>query len=750
MAKPVLGRGLSALLGAAGSPARPAENVFQAPPPPAAIEAGEQVRRAPVAQVRPCPLQPRKDFSQESLRELADSIKEQGIVQPLIVRPRGDGYEIIAGERRWRAAQMAGLAEVPVIVRQADDRAVLEMALIENLQRENLNAIEEAQGYAQLIEQFQLTQEQAALKVGKSRAVVANALRLLKLTPKLQTFVRDGRLSVGHAKVILGLASAEEQDLAADRVLKKSLSVRQTEELAAALQKKQGQKNGGRNTARFSGTGRPRCGGAEQNPGTFWHQGGSPLPSRTRRGGNQNFQRRRPGTNFESGGHRNGLIPRSKEASARNMNIQQVRAQCAQTLLAEQERAARMSAFVGLDGFVDEILHVVDKRENAEVYQRLPTIAQLGARLSAAAGKSTNLELVNQITKLGGNGPIMANALASFGLKVTYLGVLGYPNLHPVFLEFAQRAEVHSIADPGTTDALEFEDGKIMVGKHASLKQVTWKNIQERFGRDRFAEKFGSANLVGFVNWTMLPYMSDLWDSILKEICPAMKGPRRTIFFDLADPEKRTREDILRALDLIGKFEEYFDVILGLNEKEAHEIGEVFGLKPAAATPEALADLGIAFGETLKIGYHRHPSRHLCAGGQPGRSRVVHGPFTPKPLITTGRRRSFQFGFLPGAVARVRQPDERLDRRDHERLLRAHGPKPVHGPDRGHDDRKSRAYVHDPGSCQVRPPGFAAKRGARWKRSRRKSRSSSRICSKPCTRPRVSVWPPNRSGALCS
>ena len=244
MAKPVLGRGLSALLGAAGSPARPAENVFQAPPPPAAIEAGEQVRRAPVAQVRPCPLQPRKDFSQESLRELADSIKEQGIVQPLIVRPRGDGYEIIAGERRWRAAQMAGLAEVPVIVRQADDRAVLEMALIENLQRENLNAIEEAQGYAQLIEQFQLTQEQAALKVGKSRAVVANALRLLKLTPKLQTFVRDGRLSVGHAKVILGLASAEEQDLAADRVLKKSLSVRQTEELAAALQKKQGQKNG--------------------------------------------------------------------------------------------------------------------------------------------------------------------------------------------------------------------------------------------------------------------------------------------------------------------------------------------------------------------------------------------------------------------------------------------------------------------------------------------------------------------------
>lgn len=200
----------------------------------------------PVARVRPCPLQPRKDFSPESLQELADSIKEQGIVQPLIVRPQGEGFEIIAGERRWRAAQMAGLAQVPVIVRPADDRAVLEMALIENLQRENLNAIEEAHGYAQLIGQFQLTQEEAALKVGKSRAVVANALRLLKLTPPLQAFVRDGRISVGHAKVILGLASPQEQELAAERILKKSLNVRQTEELVSALQNKTGEQNGQR------------------------------------------------------------------------------------------------------------------------------------------------------------------------------------------------------------------------------------------------------------------------------------------------------------------------------------------------------------------------------------------------------------------------------------------------------------------------------------------------------------------------
>lgn len=193
-----------------------------------------------VTQIRPCALQPRKDFSAESLRELADSIQEQGIVQPLIVRPQGNNFELIAGERRWRAAQIAGLNEVPVIVREADDRAVLEMALIENLQRENLNAIEEALGYAQLVSQFQLTQELVATKVGKSRAVVANALRLLKLPSELQGFIREGRLSVGHAKVILGLTDEKQQRATAERVIKEALNVRQTEGLIAKLQSRDG------------------------------------------------------------------------------------------------------------------------------------------------------------------------------------------------------------------------------------------------------------------------------------------------------------------------------------------------------------------------------------------------------------------------------------------------------------------------------------------------------------------------------
>jgi sugar/nucleoside kinase (ribokinase family) len=332
------------------------------------------------------------------------------------------------------------------------------------------------------------------------------------------------------------------------------------------------------------------------------------------------------------------------------MNVSDLRAQCASALLANAGRASTMTAFVGLDGFVDEILHAVDKRESAEVFQRLPTIAKLAERLAGAAGKSANLELVNQMTKLGGNGPIMANALASLGLQVTYLGVLGYPNLHPVFSDFARRAEVHSIADPGTTDALEFEDGKIMIGKHVSLKQVTWENIQSRFGREKFAAKFGGADLVGFVNWTMLPYMSDLWQAILREVCPAMKGRRRVLFFDLADPEKRTRLDILRALDLIGQFEKYFNVVLGLNEKEAHEIGEVFGLRPKSAEPESLAELGLEVAAKLNIGtLVIHPvACALAVSG--GKVDLVDGPYVAKPLITTGAGDHFNSGFCLGKL----------------------------------------------------------------------------------------------------
>ena len=189
----------------------------------------------PISQVESCSGQPRKQFDPESLADLADSIREHGIIQPLTVRKLQSGYyQIIAGERRWRAARMAGLSEVPVIVIEADDRKAMELALIENLQREDLNPIEEAMGYQTLVSRYGLTQEQTAQQVGKSRSAVANALRLLNLSPSVRSMVEEGKLSGGHARALLPLSPAL-QESAAATVLKSDLSVRQTELLVKRL-----------------------------------------------------------------------------------------------------------------------------------------------------------------------------------------------------------------------------------------------------------------------------------------------------------------------------------------------------------------------------------------------------------------------------------------------------------------------------------------------------------------------------------
>jgi sugar/nucleoside kinase (ribokinase family) len=332
------------------------------------------------------------------------------------------------------------------------------------------------------------------------------------------------------------------------------------------------------------------------------------------------------------------------------MNTPELRATCASQLQANANTLSRQNAFLGLDGFVDEIFHVVDKRENADKYTRLPTIAKYAERLAGAAGKSTNVEMVTQMVKLGGNGPIMANALASFGLKVCYLGNLGYPNVHPIFSDFTKAAEVYSIAEPGYTDALEFEDGKIMCGKHSALRQVNWENINTRFGFDKFLAKMQAAQFVGFVNWTMLTAMNDMWAAIQKDVCPKLTGPRRKLFFDLADPEKRTREDILKALGLITAFENHFDVILGLNEKEAYEIGGHLQLNTTDHSPEGLLKLAKEIHARIKVNtVVVHPVSFALAVSA-NDAAIVEGPFTPKPLITTGAGDHFNAGFCLGKL----------------------------------------------------------------------------------------------------
>src|SRR5215469_8289138 len=221
MTKVALGKGLGALI-SAGKPAAHA------------AEPGERVERVALSEIVPSPLQPRKSFHADQLEELVESIKEHGIIQPLIVRRVDGKCELIAGERRWRAARQLGLKEASVIFRQASDRDVLELALIENLQREDLNPIEEANAYRRLAEEFDLRQEDIAQRVGKSRSVIANSIRLLDLHSQVQSYIAQGRLTVGHAKVLLALQNQEEQLLTAELAIRQSATVRMTEKLVAA------------------------------------------------------------------------------------------------------------------------------------------------------------------------------------------------------------------------------------------------------------------------------------------------------------------------------------------------------------------------------------------------------------------------------------------------------------------------------------------------------------------------------------
>ena len=221
-----LGRGLNALL---GDPELPAQ--------------GEGSMTLPISQVEPGLNQPRKRFDQETLDDLAESIRVHGIIQPLTVRRLSTGYyQIIAGERRWRAAKAAGLQEVPAVIIEADDRKVMELGLIENLQREDLNPAEEARGYRTLMEDYGLTQEQVAQQMGKSRPAITNTLRLLALPDEVMTMVEEGALSAGHARAILGAPTPALQREAAKKVAQDQLSVRQTEALVRALQKEKKEK----------------------------------------------------------------------------------------------------------------------------------------------------------------------------------------------------------------------------------------------------------------------------------------------------------------------------------------------------------------------------------------------------------------------------------------------------------------------------------------------------------------------------
>ncbi|MEI8235438.1 MAG: PfkB family carbohydrate kinase [Verrucomicrobiota bacterium] len=315
-----------------------------------------------------------------------------------------------------------------------------------------------------------------------------------------------------------------------------------------------------------------------------------------------------------------------------------------------RNKLGKAKVLVGFDGFVDTIIHVVAQRESATQYTRMGAMGEFGKRIQAAAGLSANFEFVKQMVKLGGNGPIMANALGSYGTPVTYVGNLGSPAIHPVFADFASRARVISIAEPGYTDAIEFEDGKLMCGKHESLREVTWANLLKHIPEEDVIALFEESSLIALVNWTMLPAMSAIWQKIQSRVAPKLTGKARWLFLDLADPAKRTPEDIAGALALISKFQKHFRVILGLNLQESRQIGNVLGLPSPDDSPDQVTAHAAAILDRLQIDtVVVHPTAFAAAADASGATHVA-GPFTAKPKITTGAGDHFNAGFCIGRL----------------------------------------------------------------------------------------------------
>jgi sugar/nucleoside kinase (ribokinase family) len=328
------------------------------------------------------------------------------------------------------------------------------------------------------------------------------------------------------------------------------------------------------------------------------------------------------------------------------------RSRTLQQLQARRDQLGRHTAVVGLDGFVDTIVTPVGlRRGQGENFTPIGSIAEFGQRIVAAAGKSTNLEFYPRLDKLGGNGPIMANALLAAGARVTYIGAVGQPQVHPVFSDMAARARTVSLCPPALTTAVEFPDGKLMLGMMRSLDDITYDRICAVMGAAAFHAELTAASLVALVNWTMIPNMTAIFAELVDRVLPQLPPkPDRIFFFDLADPEKRSIDDLRTALTLIARFQKFGRVTLGLNFKEAQQVAAAVGAGAVtdseaglrAAATELRARLGVA---TIVI----HPTKSAACATAEG-AWWVPGPYTAQPRITTGAGDHFNAGFVSGQL----------------------------------------------------------------------------------------------------
>jgi hypothetical protein len=321
------------------------------------------------------------------------------------------------------------------------------------------------------------------------------------------------------------------------------------------------------------------------------------------------------------------------------------------TLLGTAKRAQLQPVLAGFDGFVDTILHVVSERRSATEYSRVPTLRAFSEKvLAASGGRNMNIEMVPRLTKIGGNGPILANALAHFDIPVTYIGCLGSPALHPVFAEFAKKIKTYSIAEPGFSDAIEFADGKLICGKQQAVSEISWQSVLNRVSTEELSDLASRAGLIAFVNWGIVFSMTEIMEEFLQDIGNQLASSQKPFFIDTADPSKRSPEDIGRFVKTLPKLADKFKVYLGFNLRESAFIAQAVGLTEFPNAPQDV----LTYSEDLRkrLGIAAlviHWSRH-AVGNDVDSAVCVEAPFTDNPRISTGAGDHFNAGFCLGRL----------------------------------------------------------------------------------------------------